>query len=131
MTFCTVINCMDGRVQLPVNRYLQKKFGVPYVDSITEPGPNRILAKQDDAGLVRSILERLKISVVRHQSVGIAIAGHHDCAGNPTPYNEQVAHIRDAVQFLRSQYRNIQVIGLWVDSDWKVHEVSDNNHISG
>ncbi|MGI9568583.1 MAG: carbonic anhydrase, partial [Desulfobulbia bacterium] len=34
MRFCSVISCMDGRVQLPVIRYLQKRFNVDYVDSI-------------------------------------------------------------------------------------------------
>ncbi len=57
MSFCTTINCMDGRVQLPVIKYLQKHFNVDYVDSITEPGPNLILAKQTNFnidGLVKS-----------------------------------------------------------------------------
>ena len=36
--FCTVINYIDGRVQLPVIRYLQKRFDAEYVDSITEAG---------------------------------------------------------------------------------------------
>lgn len=38
MKFCTAINCMDGRVQLPVINYLKKHFKVNYVGSITEPG---------------------------------------------------------------------------------------------
>ena len=42
MSFCTVVNCMDGRVQLPVIRYLQERFEVPYVDSITEVGPSGV-----------------------------------------------------------------------------------------
>lgn len=37
---------MDGRVQLPVIKYLQDRFKVQYVDTITEPGPNLILAEQ-------------------------------------------------------------------------------------
>ncbi|MHA1252503.1 MAG: carbonic anhydrase, partial [Candidatus Helarchaeota archaeon] len=28
MKFCTVINCMDGRVQIPVINYLRKRFNV-------------------------------------------------------------------------------------------------------
>ena len=38
MCFCTAVNCMDGRVQLPVTSYLQERFNVEHVDSITEPG---------------------------------------------------------------------------------------------
>ncbi|RMI03503.1 MAG: hypothetical protein D6681_09820 [Calditrichaeota bacterium] len=122
MRFCTVINCMDGRVQLPVMEYLQRRFDALYVDSITEAGPNRILAEQQDA--VESILERLKISVNKHHSVGIAVVGHHDCAGNPAPKEQQEVHIRRAVRFLKERFEGIQVIGLWVDENWKVQEIA-------
>ena len=127
MQFCTAINCMDGRAQLPVIHYLQKRFNVAYVDSITEPGPNLILANQDNAVLVQTILERLSISIDKHNSVGIAIVGHQDCAGNPTPYDEQIAQVKSSVQFLKSRYENVEVIGLWLDTDWAVHEVMDED----
>ena len=127
MQFCTAINCMDGRAQLPVIHYLQKRFNVAYVDSITEPGPNLILAKQDNAVLVQTILERLSISIDKHNSVGIAIVGHQDCAGNSTPYDEQIAQVKSSVQFLKSRYENVEVIGLWLDTDWAVHEVMDED----
>ena len=123
MTFCTAINCMDGRVQLPVIRYLQQRFGVDYVDTITEPGPNRILAERTNSALVQSILARLNISVEKHGSRGIAVVGHHDCAGNPASREEQVQHLAQAVEFLRGQYANMEIIGLWVNERWQVEEV--------
>lgn len=123
MNFCTVVNCMDGRVQLPVIRYLRRRFDVEYVDSVTEAGPNLILSRQDNAALIRAILDRVRISIVMHHSVGIAVVGHHDCAGNPAPYDEQITHIRDSVRFLRNQYGNVEIIGLWVNGGYAVHEV--------
>lgn len=123
MRFCTVINCMDGRVQIPVISYLRNRFNVDYVDSITEPGPNLILSENDNKILVESILARLKISIESHQSIGVAIAGHHNCAGNPAPKEEQVIHIKKAIEFLRQRYREIEIIGLWVDESWKVSEI--------
>ena len=42
MSFYTTINCMDGRVQLPVISYLMERFGVQYVDAITGPGPGTL-----------------------------------------------------------------------------------------
>jgi carbonic anhydrase len=122
---------MDGRVQLPVIQYLQQRFDVRYVDSITEAGPTLVLAKRNSAALVQGILGRLKTSIDKHNSVGIAIVGHHDCAGNPAQYDAQLAHIRDSVQFLRSQYEDAKVIGLWVDGDWQVHEVVGDDKGSG
>jgi len=114
--FCTAINCMDGRVQLPVIEYLQQRFGVDYVDALTEPGPNRILAEGSDATALASIERRLRISVEKHGSVGIAVIGHHDCTGNPTPRSEQARQTAAAVRCVRDWIGpSPPVIGLWVD----------------
>lgn len=123
MKFCTVINCMDGQVQLPVIKYMQTRFKVEFVDSITEPGPNRILAMQSDSVLLQSILTRLKISIEKSNSVGIAVVGHHDCTGNPGLKEEQVVQIQKAVKFLQQRNKKIEVIGLWVDENWNVNEI--------
>ena len=123
MKFCTVINCMDGRVQLPVITFLQKRFNAKYVDSITEPGPNLILSKQTDSYLVESILTRLKISVEKHKSVGVAVVGHYDCAGNPAKKDEQIQHVEESIRLIRQQYKELEIIGLWVDENWEVMEI--------
>ena len=117
MSFCTVINCMDGRVQLPVIKYLQERFSVDYVDSITEPGPNLILAQQTNIDIMESIFNRLKISVDHHGSVGIAVAGHYDCAGNPAAKEQQTVHTLDAIRCIKSRYSDCEIIGLWVDEN--------------
>lgn len=131
MSFCTVINCMDGRCQLPVTEYLSQRFNVDYVDSITEPGPNLILAKQTDNVVVQSILRRVRISVDKHSSVGIAIVGHYDCAGNPAGEEEQHQQIIAAVEFLRAQFPEIPIIGLWLDEEWKTHEIVNSEQVGG
>lgn len=123
MSFCTAINCMDGRTQLPVIKYLQKRFNAQYVDCITEAGPNKVLAEQSPISVIKAIQVRLKISIDVHESRGIAVVGHHDCARNPAPQEEQIRHIKKAVAFLRQKYKNIEIIGLWVDEHWHVTEV--------
>jgi hypothetical protein len=115
---------MDGRVQLPVIEYLQERFNVDYVDSITEPGSNLILAQQININIVESIFNRLKISIDRHGSVGIAVVGHYDCAGNPALKQEQTIHTLEAVRCVKHKYNDFEVIGLWVDENWKVSELS-------
>lgn len=127
MRFCTAINCMDGRVQLPVIRYLQDFFGADYVDVVSEAGPNRVLADGSDLAAVESIERRVRISVDQHQSVGIAVVGHHDCAGNPSSEIEQSRHTIAAVLRIRSRVGDIPVIGLWVDENWDVSEVRDSS----
>ena len=62
-------------------------------------------------------------TVERHSSVAIALAGHHECAGNPATQQEQKQHLVAGTQFLRHHYRNIPIIGLWVDEKWRVHEI--------
>ena len=124
MRFCSAVNCMDGRVQLPVVRYLQNRFNVNYVDTITEAGPDLILSESKDTIAVKTIFDRLDISVEKHNSVGIAIVGHHDCAGNPVPKEDHINHIQKSVTLLRQQYEGLEIIGLWVDENWEVHEIT-------
>lgn len=128
MSFCTVINCMDGRVQVPVNNYLRHRFGVKYVDTITEAGPNRIVARGADNndGLLESIIARAGISVEHHGSVGVALVGHHDCAGNPASKAGQLEDIELGIKYLTERFEGIPVVGLWVDETWVVSEVFTN-----
>lgn len=125
MRFCTAINCMDGRVQLPVIEYLQTHFDADNVDIISEPGPNRILAEGTDLAAVQSIERRLRISVEKHRSVGIAVMGHFDCAGNPANEEEQKDHTLAAVRYVQNKFPAVPVIGLWVSDVWAVSRVDD------
>lgn len=124
MSFCTVINCMDGRVQLPVITYLKVRFQVDYVDNITEPGPDGILARGDDHTLLASILRRVEISLEKHQSQGVAVVGHADCAGHPVSHDAHLRDIRSACKWLKTRFPHVPVIGLWVNERWEVEEVA-------
>ncbi|GAB4324879.1 MAG: hypothetical protein Kow0059_20690 [Candidatus Sumerlaeia bacterium] len=115
---------MDGRAQLPVIHWLRRRFGVPFVDMITEAGPNRILAEAGEPDKVNAILRRVDISVERHSSKAIALAGHFDCAGNPADHGTQLEHIRRGVRLLRKRYAGLEVVGLWLDERFEVHEVA-------
>jgi carbonic anhydrase len=72
--------------------------------------------------LIQSIISRVQISVDKHNSVGIAIVGHYDCAGNPSKKEQQLVHLEDSVESLR-QYFDIPIIALWVDKNWNVNEI--------
>lgn len=120
MAFCTAINCMDGRTQLPVNDYLRNLLGVDYVDTITEPGPVRILSEEPDGEAARSILSRIDISIHKHGSTCVALVAHDDCAGNPVPEARQAEQLRQATEFLRSRHPAVRILPLWVDATWTV-----------
>ncbi len=126
MGFCTAINCMDGRVQLPVIQYLMDRFHVEYIDSITEAGPVRFFDGQGDPHVFQDILDRIDISVGKHDSHVIALCSHAGCAGNPAPDDVQKTQLAKAVPFLKEKYPDCQVIGLWLDQDgdqWIIHEM--------
>lgn len=122
-TFCTVVNCMDGRVQVPVITWMRQKYGVDYVDMITEAGPIGILSRDQEDG-IGSIRNRVEISVEKHGSKVVAVVGHGDCAGNPVPTDEGIEQLRKSMRQVRSWGFDVTVIGLWVDSkDWSVSPV--------
>ena len=123
MSFCTAINCMDGRTQLPVIDFLKNRFDAQYVDSVTEPGPVLALSEQKDHQTVNSIIHRVVISVKKHTSKGIAIVAHYDCAGNPLEKNRQLKQLAASVKFIAEKFPAVPVIGLWVDENWSVTEV--------
>ena len=121
--FVTAINCMDGRTQLPVINYLMKKYGADYVDSITEPGPVKILSERTYLTIVDRIKKRVAISVEKHGSRHIAVVGHHDCAGNPADREAQLRQIAASLKLIREWGFAAEVIGLWVDENREVSEV--------
>jgi len=124
-TFGTVINCMDGRVQLPVIEWMKQNHHVNYVDSITEPGPVRILGEDKEAAALASIRRRLDISVAKHGSKVVAIVAHHDCAGNPVSKEQQLKQLVEAIRTVRAWGYSVLLLGLWADEHWTVHPVSE------
>ncbi len=122
--FGTAINCMDGRVQEPVIAWLKERYGLDYVDMITEAGPDKALAAEP-GDVIESIRRRVGISVTQHGSEVIAVVGHHDCAGNPVSKEAHWQHIEKAVGVVRSWDSDVSVLGLWVDEDWSVEVVTE------
>jgi len=114
--FATAINCMDGRTQECVAAYLKERFGVRWVDMITEPGPDGLLASGNGAAL-ESIRRRVLISVEKHHSRGIAVVGHDDCAGNQVTEGAHRQMIAFGATLVRSWVK-IPVVGLWVPKGW-------------
>ena len=123
--FACVVNCMDGRVQDAVKNYMQKNYSVDYVDMVTEPGPNKILADNTDSAIIENIKKRAEISVHHHGSKVVAIVGHFGCAGNPAPKEEQIQHLKKAEEAVKSFGFPVEIIKLWVDGDWQTVEKID------
>ncbi|MCX8160279.1 MAG: hypothetical protein N3G18_05030 [Candidatus Saccharicenans sp.] len=122
-TFVVAINCLDGRVQDCVNRWLKNIYRADYVDVITAPGPVKILSSGEPEFMVASIQKCLTVSVEEHHSPALAIVAHHDCAGNPLPKEEQVGQLKVAGERLRARFPEIDIRLLWVDENWQVQEI--------
>jgi len=125
--FATAINCMDGRVQLPVINWLMENLSVDYVDMITEPGPDKILA-EGTAAAQDSIKARVLISVNKHGSDTILVAAHDDCAGNPVSRAEHEMQVRQCVIKIRSWNLPVKrIFGAWIDDKWRI-EIIEASH---
>ncbi|RFT16307.1 MAG: hypothetical protein OP8BY_1911 [Candidatus Saccharicenans subterraneus] len=121
--FVTAINCMDGRVQDCVNRWIKNLYRADYVDVITAPGPVKILAAGEPEFMLTSIKRCLAVSTEKHHSPAVAIVAHHDCAGNPLSKEEQLSQLYLAAEKIRENFPGLKVHLLWVNEDWQVEEV--------
>ena len=112
------LNCIDGRIQLPVIEWIKDNYGMDYVDMVTEPGIDGLLS--DEANSIDGINRKIGISIEKNDASIIFIAAHHDCRGNPVSeaeHKEQVLLSRDR---LKKVFLGVEVEGLWVNSEWNV-----------
>lgn len=120
----TVINCIDGRVQVPVIEYIKERYGCAIVDVVTMPGPDLLLSQSAEQNKIGCITEAVGLSRDRNGSRHLAIAGHHDCRANPVTEEVHREQIRGAVSVLNGLLgEEMLVVGLWVDGDGVVFEV--------
>lgn len=124
--FVTAINCMDGRMQKPVIEYMEERFGPCMVDMVTEPGPDGLMAGDDEAAIA-SIRKRVEISVNGHGSRVVMVTGHYDCAGNPGPREMHEEHVAKSVDIVKSWNLPVKIIAAWVGEDWKVEVLSEED----
>ena len=124
-TFATAINCIDGRAQHPVSNWLKTYAHVDYIDVVTMPGPDKVLSSGDSPAneLIR---HNVGISVNAHHAAIVAIAGHHACAAFPVEREEHLKAIRQAMNVVASWGYPVEVVGLYVNDQWMVEQVSDD-----
>ena len=113
--FATAINCIDGRAQIPALDWIRLHLNVEYVDLITEPGADKILALETD--IASAIHAKVEFLARVHDPVAITIAGHHDCLANPVSREEHMELIREAVKTIHSWRIVDRAVGIWVN-EW-------------
>ena len=118
--FATSVSCMDGRIQTPLTNWIKENFSVDYVDTITEPGIDKLVADNTD---LESIKTKVGISINKHESELIVVSGHYDCAGNPVSNEEHITQIKKGIEVISSWNLGVKVVGVWVDDTWKINTV--------
>ncbi len=120
-TRATCLNCMDGRVQLPVLQWIKANYPVDFVDVITEAGMDGVLSNQKD---ITEVLRSITVSVNVNKSTRLFVVGHYDCRGNPVKEDVHRQEIGKAVTRLKDHWPSHEIVGLWVNKDWQVEVVS-------
>ena len=122
--FGTVVACMDGRVQGSLQDKLKKEWDVDFVDTITRAGAVGVILRahldtkdnpdKDNSDIIayEDICRHIEISLEKHESKHLAIAGHADCAGHPVSDNVQKEHINRAAEILSKRF-SLPVEGIW------------------
>ena len=125
--FFTVVGCMDGRVQDPMEHFGQKYFGVEYPDTITEAGIVGLIANNPSKEFIDGLKFKLLISIDHHHSKGILVDGHQECAGNPVDDSKHIKDIKVAVKKISELIDNkVPVIGVFVKrakNEWSANQI--------
>jgi reverse gyrase len=120
-TRAVCLNCIDGRVQIPVIEWIKDKFKVDHVDMITEPGMDGLLADQNYS--LEDINRKVRISIKNNNAVMIAVTGHYDCRGNPASNFDHKEEVQQAVKRLRNEFKEMVIIGIWVNEEFKAEQI--------
>lgn len=132
----TGIGCMDGKVQGALRKWTKRNRGVKWVDLITEPGINKILAEGTNVPIVENIERKLRLSIFGHRSRRVVIAAHEGCLGNPVDKKDQLRDLQEAEKQIREMIDSFPLheIGissadittdcLWINEHWMPEKVS-------
>jgi len=118
--FATSVSCIDGRIQIPLAKWIKENYSVDYVDTITEPGVDKTITENS---IFESIKTKVSISINAHKSELVVLSGHYDCAANQVSNEEHIALIKKGIEVVSSWNLDAKVIGVWVDDSWKVNTI--------
>jgi len=118
--FATSVSCIDGRIQIPLAKWIKENYSVDYVDTITEPGIDKTIIENS---VFESIKTKVSISINAHKSELIVLSGHYDCAANQVSNEKHIELIKKGIEVISSWNLGVKVIGVWVDDSWNVNTI--------
>jgi 5-(carboxyamino)imidazole ribonucleotide mutase len=122
MVECIVINCMDGYMQIPIVSYSKKHYGILNTYFLTIPKPSFLAPENHDSMLAKELLQHLSVLRLEYRLKTIALVTR-DEKGNETKH-AKLATLKKAVQTLAELHQGIRVVGLWMDSQGAIQEVT-------
>jgi len=121
--FCTVVTCMDGRIQDSVAAFMREHFQAQWVDTITDAGPIGALSEGNPAS-TKTVAKNVSISIEKHASVGIGVVAHEGCAAVPGGQQEQAPLALNTAARLGKKFPEMEIIVLWAKLDGTVVKLS-------
>jgi len=122
---------MDGRFIHILNEYIRSNYRYTFVDTITDAGAvNKIVSDEE---YLKKIEDKVVlISVNKHKSDHIFVAGHSDCAGCPIDDETQKGYIRQAAEKMHNDLPHEAVTGLFVHENGEIeilvdYDITDTN----
>ena len=118
--FATSVSCIDGRIQIPLTKWIKENYSVDYVDTITEPGVDKTITENS---VFESIKTKVSISINAHKSELVVLSGHYDCAANQVSNEDHIELIKKGIGVISSWNLGAKVVGVWVDDSWNINTV--------
>jgi len=126
--FATLLTCIDGRIQRPLDNWARQHLAVDYLDVITEPGPDSAVTTTDDNGLA-NLLRKVEVSRTAHRSTALVVVGHSDCAANPVADDEHHEQLHRAAVRLARHLPATRILAVHAgqcgDDCWQPHLISE------
>ena len=117
MTFCASIQCIDGRIHDAIFSYIRGNYDIKYIDILSEPGIDGILAG-DDQAYIDSIIRKLQICVDVHAIKEVFISAHHNCLANPGEKEQHIVQMDKGLEKLKTIFPSIVFHKIWIDENW-------------
>lgn len=121
--FALAINCVDGRVQQPLLRWIRDELSLSRVDYLTVPGADAALAEHGRE--LERARETASFLTDQRDHRCALVAGHWDCLGNPVDEERHREQIRRAAEELHRWGVAPRTLGVWIREGWSVEVVSD------
>ena len=119
----TIVNCLDGTVQLPAIDFAKKLWKVNRVDVITEAAPEKILSETKDRETIERICKNIEASICDQHTKRLAIVSHSNCDINNVSDTNKKDMLSKAIGYLKARFIDIEIVGIWFDGNIKATKI--------